>query len=99
VEFDIVVKIYKTPIVQSPKMSDLEYPSPVWVARHSKGVGTLLILLGLAVVVSGLLGDAIDTILFGAFVGGFLLVLGVWIIDAKRMVKTVRSLSGNGRSV
>jgi hypothetical protein len=71
-------------------MSDLEYPSPIWVARHSKAVGSFLIVLGVVVVAAGYFVDA-NTFLFGAFVGGFLIILGVWIIDAKRITKDLPS--------
>jgi hypothetical protein len=65
-------------------MSDVSYPSPVWIADHSKAVGSFFIILGFVVIVAGYL---LDALIVGAFIGGVEIVLGIWIIGVKNLKK------------
>jgi hypothetical protein len=66
-------------------LSDLSYPSPIWVAEHAKVVGLLLVVLGLVVIVAGFLANAF---LLGAVVGGIEIIVGFWIIGIKHERKS-----------
>jgi hypothetical protein len=70
-------------------LSDVSYPSPVWIDKHSKVVGSFLIVFGLVVIVAGYLANAfiVDVFIAGAFIGGFEIILGIWIIDIKHVNK------------